>query len=204
MHIKNISIDLREKMEEPQEYDENALSTFLINNIIKNNRLKAYMYTQRREANNGSDMLWLVATNFGVYKFLIQAKKIKGQITRKQALYRDGMQINNLLSVARKSQSIPLYILYSKNISKIECGQRMANNVEEGVFFGSAKRIYEHFLNDENIELKRRPLTCLFSMFSYRCPISDSEACESCSVCERKEGEYFNHCRSPFSVILFI
>ena len=192
-----------------QEFDENALSTFLINDISEIYRVKAYMYTQRREANNGSDMLWLVATNSGVYKFLIQAKKIKGQIARKQALYRNGKQINNLLSTASKSQSIPLYILYSKDISKIKCGQRVTNNIKEGIFFDSAKRIYKHFFNDENVELKHRPLTCLFSMFSHRCPISDLKACEACEACDacavcEEEGEYFNHCLSPFFQLSYL
>lgn len=187
-----------------QEFDENALSTFLINDISEIYRVKAYMYTQRREANNGSDMLWLIATNSGVYKFLIQAKKIKGQIARKQALYRDGEQINNLLSTARKSQSIPLYILYSKDISKITCCQRVSKNIKEGVFFDSAKTIYDHFLNDEKFELKHRPLTCLFSMFSHRCPISDSDHCKACLMCKENECDYLNLCHSPFFQLYFL
>ena len=204
MHIKDISINVRKQMEARQEYDENGLSTFLINNLSDVYRIKAYMYTQRREANNGSDMLWLIATNSGAYKFLVQAKKIKNQISREQALYRQGKQIKNLISAAEISNSIPLYILYSKTISEITCGHRVMNTIEEGVFFDSVKTIYDRFLNNKNSELKHRPLTCLFSMFSRRCPIFDSCPCTACLTCEKMDCLCFNHCPSPFSHLSFL
>lgn len=126
-------------------------------------------FSRNEEAFNGSDWEWWVLTPTYAFRFLIQAKKLKGNADNYPNLSysnRNGMQIDLLINSAFEKRALPLYAFYScqqpelekqlMNISYIDhsvlkwcescingCFLSSAHWIKETVFNAPRKRIYE-------------------------------------------------------------
>lgn len=189
MKIYKASENIRNQFNRRTEPSEQFLTENFIDAVSTKTRSHAYQFTQFYEGKkSGADFLWLVITDHGVFKFLIQAKKADypfPYISKDQALYKNGKQIKLLLNYAREFNCIPFYFLYSNRINKFKC----INDTEtvEGVFFETAHHFFDYF-NNEKEQLNILPLSCLFACFSKKCNYFEKEIkkpCVSCKECER-------------------
>lgn len=118
----------------PYEHNEVSITTEFINQISTEHSVKSFIFTQGNEAVTGSDWLWVILTDSGVYKFLVQAKKLhrcKTYITKTQAAYMSNSgerQIELLQKYAAKTKAVPIYVLYSDRIDQFPCVKTKNDN----------------------------------------------------------------------------
>jgi len=193
MKIYDASMYIRKYMDgHPYEHNEVSITTEFINQISTEHRVKSFIFTQGNEAVTGSDWLWVILTDSGVYKFLVQAKKLhrcKTYITKTQAAYMSNSgerQIELLQKYAAKTKAVPIYVLYSDRIDQFPCVK--TKNTEEGVFFEPAEKVFEHYFRDVEREkqLQHSPISCLFACFSQKCNYNIPHTCKRtlCVVCQ--------------------
>lgn len=188
MNFYDISLRIREIMDEGPEYpDENELTRKLKNLLSKNHRIKFFRLNQNDEGKYGADWVWFIITDNGVYQFVVQAKKIesnKKSISKRQASYNHRLQIENLIQLGKQISATPIYVLFANQIDKIPCGSSNPDT-KEGVFFDLAENIYNEFFKETKPGTKHMPLSCLFACFSKKCHYKIPEASPICVVCKR-------------------
>lgn len=195
MSINKVSQKIRTKMSEgfilP---DERELTRYFLNQLSTNHRIKSFALNQNDEGKYGADWVWFIVTDYGIYQFVVQAKKLyanKKKIVKAQAL-RPGasgkLQIEMLINLGKQISATPLYILFSDQINKVSCGD-IQPDTNEGVFFDLAQNIYNEYFCNTKPGIKHMPITCLFACFSQKCYYKIEKAfpsCVACKTCRKK------------------
>ena len=188
MKVFESSCKIKRLLSGRSNYSEQTLTEHFVDYISTRYRSHAYKLTQKYEgSHSGADFIWLVITEYGVFQFLVQAKKAVSKypyISKKQALYNNGEQIKLLMKFAHENECVPFYFLYSNSINAFKCNT--IKTTEEGVFIESAHHIYKYFTNEKS-DLDPLPVSCLFSCLSKECKYTDENMdypCLSCNCCD--------------------
>ena len=177
--------------------EEEFVTSQLIEKLNRNRHMKLYKLTKKDEAKHGADWAWIIITNNGVYRFLVQAKMVNKTLTRTKASQRSGKLKKNrqvdLLINAASDTLAPIYVLFTSKIERVNCEDVGNSNTTEGIFFDSAYNIRRYADFGNKNALNHMPISCLFSTFSHKCHYGyDSSTKAYCATCE--DCFYLNSC----------
>lgn len=176
--------------------------------------MKSFSFTRSEECQNGADWIWIFLTEYGIFRFMVQAKylkKSKTDITRAQVFYKNNantLQVQQLIQTSKLIHAFPMYVLYSEAKDTFQCRNKLFDT-EEGAFFDSAENMFQYFstVKRKNRKLNHFPISCLVSCFSQnchylsdRCQVCFHEDCRYMKVCKNKDQDV--PCKMPFQHLI--
>lgn len=187
--------------------DERELTRQLINGLSVNRRVKSFQFSQNDEAHLGADWLWIIITEVGVYRFLVQAKKLDKEsnvLSRQKVGYKSksgSLQIESLINTAKKNKMTPLYVIFSDSITRFQC--KATKDTKEGVFFDSAENLYDYYFGKRKKHIRHMPISCMYACLRQRCNYKKKIICRCCKSCNEQNCCTHNiYCEFPFEQIM--
>lgn len=212
--IKKHIVQYRDTIDPGQKTNEEELTKIFLRELGHNRHMKTFSFTHSEECRNGADWIWVFLTEYGMFRFMVQAKylrKSKTKITRKQVFYKthaNTFQVQQLIQSSKMIHAFPIYVLYSDAKKTFKC-RNASFDTEEGVFFDSAENVFHCFSTKKHInqELNHFPISCLVSCFSRnchylsdRCKVCFHEGCRYLKAC--KKGGRYTPCKMPFQHLI--
>lgn len=170
-NLKSISQEILKWLRAQENVKEESITDWLIYEMgNKVSNIKSVTFTRHEESKTtGADWEWWIISSSKSYKFRIQAKKMTS-LMYKALNYKDGLQINTLIKSSSKTNSIPLYAFYAKDVTENRCLKSINN---EGVYLAGAIEVFENTILCEDrtvtsVKLLNMsiPLSCLLG-----CPL---------------------------------
>lgn len=165
-NLKSISQEILKWLRAQENVKEESITDWLIYEIgNKVSNIKSITFTRHQESKTtGADWEWWIISSSKSYKFRIQAKKMTTSMY-KALNYKDGLQIKTLIESSNKTNSIPLYAFYAKDVAKNRCSRSVSN---EGVYLAGAIEVFDNTIlcEDKTVTPDKLlnmsiPLSCL-------------------------------------------
>ncbi len=197
--IKKHILQYRDTIDRGQKTDEEELTKIFLRLLANNRHMKSFSFSRSEECRNGADWIWIFLTEYGMFRFMVQAKylkKSKTGITRSQVFYTTNantLQVQRLIQSSKLINAFPMYVLYSEAKKTFQCRHKTFDT-EEGIFFDSAENMFQYFstAKQKTRKLNHFPISCLVSCFSRNCHyLSDR-----CRVCFHEGCRYMKACKN--------
>ena len=186
-----------------QKTTEEELTRMFLRELAVNRRMLSYSFSRKEEAKNGADWIWIFLTEFGMFRFLVQAKylrKGKTQIERAQVRFKShsgAFQAQSLLSCAKKIRATAIYVIYTEEKSTFFCRDRELDT-EEGVFFDSAVNLVRAAFSGHGSKIpqtRHMPISCLTACYAKHCRYRQKNGKGMCMICRHDGCRYLRRCR---------
>ena len=174
--VKKISKYIRYWISKQPEVKEESLTDYLLFQMSeKVPRIRYKAFSRHAEAKTtGADWeWWFVLSSTCAYKFRVQAKKgFTDNYPHIVHSNKYGLQIEKLLKDAIRTNSIPLYAFYTKEMGTVMCTRGIN---DEGVYIAGANKVYRSFIRGgkkkvsiQDVLSIANPLSCFFC-----CPLME-------------------------------